>query len=197
MGCWRLFTFLALIGAVPLVAATLLVIDHLATEQSKAQRDMLEATTRALAAAVNAEYEKYAVLGHSLRTSVLLDQGNLQEFYQRALQAASDLPGAWVVLANAEGQQLLNTRRKFGDPLPMVVPLESHRQALKTGLDQLGGVEIGPVVQRPALGLFVPVKKEDQSYTIVIGLDPHIFTRVLERQRLPDGWLAGISDPQG
>jgi len=141
---------LALIVAVPLVMATLFVIERMATEQSAAQRNTLTATTRALASAMDAELAKYAVLGHSLGTSILLDQANLQEFHRTASQAAAHLPGAWVVLADAEGKQLLNTRRNFGEPLPMVTPLKSHQLALQTGTDQIGGVEIGPVVQRPA-----------------------------------------------
>jgi hypothetical protein len=32
---------------------------------------------------------------------------------------------------------------------------------------------------------------------MVIGLDPVVFTRVLQNQRLPAGWVAGIGDRQG
>ena len=109
-----------------------------------------------------------------------------------------ELTGAWVVVADVQGQQLVNTLRAFGETLPMVVPLEVHRRALQTGSDQIGGAQVGPVAQRPALGDSVPVFKGGKpEYSIVIGLDPHVFTRVLENQRLPDGWVAGIGDRQG
>ena len=46
---------LTLIVAIPLVAANLFVINRLAAEQSAAQKETLVATTRALAAAVDAD----------------------------------------------------------------------------------------------------------------------------------------------
>jgi two-component sensor histidine kinase len=88
--------------------------------------------------------------------------------------------------------------RAFGEALPAVVPLEAHQKALQTGADQIGGVLLGPVAKRPSLGIFVPVMKAGKAErTIVIGLDPKIFTRVLENQELPEGWVAGVGDPQG
>ena len=189
---------LALIIAVPLVAANLFVIDRLASEQSEAQKQLLFATTRALAAAVDAELQKYVVVGHSLGTSVLLAERNFARFHKQALEAAGALPGAWVVVADVGGQQLVNTLRAFGDKLPMVVPMEAHRQALQTGVGQIGDVLVGPVAARPALGVFVPVFYDGKAeYNIVIGLDPRVFTRVLESQRLPEGWVAGIGDRRG
>jgi hypothetical protein len=67
---------LTLIVAVPLVAANLFVINRLALEQLEAQKQTLIATTRALSAAVDAELNKYAVVGRSLGTSVLLEERN-------------------------------------------------------------------------------------------------------------------------
>ena len=189
---------LTLIVAIPLIAANLFVINRLASEQSEAQKQTLIATTRALAAAVDAELKKYAVVGRSLGTSVPLEERNFERFHRQALEASAPLPGAWVVVADVQGQQLVNTLRVFGEKLPMVVPLEVHRRALQTGIEQIGGVLVGPVVQRPALGVFVPVFKGGKAeFNIVIGLDPRVFTRVLENQRLPEGWVAGIGDPQG
>ena len=191
-------TLLALIIAVPLVAANLFVIDRLAYEQSEAQKQLLFATTRALAAAVDAELKKYVVVGNSLGTSVPLAERNFARFHQQAIAATAPLPGAWVVVADVQGQQLANTLRTFGDKLPMVVPMEVHRQALQTGVEQIGGVLAGPVAARPALGVFVPVFYDGRAeYNIVIGLDPRVFTRVLESQKLPEGWVAGIGDRQG
>ena len=162
---------LTLIVAIPLVAANLFLIGRLTAEQSTAQRESLVATTRALAAAVDAELKTYIVVGYALRTSVLLELANFERFHRQASEAVSELPGAWVVVADVEGQQLVNTLKTYGDMLPSVAPLDVHQQVLRTGAYQVGDVAIGPVAQRFALGIFLPVFiKGKAEYDIVIGL---------------------------
>ena len=74
---------LILIVAIPLVAANLFVIGRLTAEQSTAQSESLVATTRALAAAVDADLKKYIVVGFALRTSVPLEQGDFERFHRQ------------------------------------------------------------------------------------------------------------------
>lgn len=189
---------LVFIVAIPLVLANLFVIDRLAAGQAAAQKETLVGTTRALAAAVDAEMSKYAVLGYSLATSASLDIGDLERFQKEGTEAVSRLPGAWVVVADVKGQQLANTLRPFGQKLPGVVPLEIHQKALVGGKDEISGLQIGPVAQRLALGIFVPVYRQGQpQFTIVVGLEAAVFGQVLENQKLPAGWVAGIGDRQG
>jgi hypothetical protein len=109
---------LTLIVAIPLVAANFFVIGRLAAEQSAAQKETLVATTRALASAVAAELKKYAVVGYSLATSEPLQERNFERFRKQAMEAVTELPGAWVVVADIQGQQLVNTLRPFGETLP-------------------------------------------------------------------------------
>ena len=184
----RLILFV-LIVAVPLVAATLFAMGWLASQQSEAQKQTLLATTRALAAAVDAELKKYVAVGHALGTSVLLEERNFERFHRQAREASASLPGAWIVLADVQGQQILNTLRGFGERLPLVVPIEAHHRAMQTGVEQVGGV-LGPVAQRFALGLFVPVYRNDKAeFSIVIGLDPRIFKKVSRARNFPKDGL--------
>lgn len=189
---------LVLIIAVPLIAANLFVINRLAAGQSAAQKETLVGTTRALASAVDAELKKYAVLGYSMATSTSIVEGNFQRFHARATEALKELPGAWVVVADAKGQQIVNTLRPYGTILPYVFPLHVHQRVLESLTSDTGDVGVGPVAQRPALGIFIPVIKDGAAaLSIVIGLDVGVFADVLKNQRLPDGWVAGIGDRQG
>lgn len=189
---------LVLIVAVPLILATLLVIERLADAQWKTQEQTLVSSTRAIAAAVEAELNKYVTLGHALGTSEYLQTGNFGQFAQQAKRAAAHLPGCWVIVSNVEGQQLVNTLRTFGEPLPAVEPLQVHQRAFQTRMPEVGDIAIGPVSKRPAVGVFVPVFKNDEpQFNIVIGLDPHVFTRILDEQQLPFGWVTGLADRQG
>ena len=189
---------LVLIVAIPLIAATFFVIERLADAQLKAQEQTLISSTRAISAAVEAEIKKYAFVGYALGTSVPLQAGDFAQFAQQVRSATAHLPGTWVVVANVEGQQLVNTLRPFGEPLPFVAPLDIHYLAFQTRMFQVGDIVIGPAAKRPTLGVFVPVFKNDQpQYDIVIGLDPHVFTRILDDQKLPPGWVTGIGDRKG
>ena len=193
----RLF-LLVLIVAVPLVAATLLVIEKFAASELNAQEQTLLSATHAIAAAVEAEIKKYVSVGYALGTSVSLQIGDFETFATQAKTATEQLPGSWVVVANVEGLQLVNTLKPFGENLPPIAPLYVHELALTTRTFQVGDIVIGPVAQRPALGVFVPIfKAGEPQFDIVIGLDPHVFTRILDDQRLPSGWVAGIGDRKG
>ena len=189
---------LVLIVAVPLIAATLVVVERLADAQSQAQEQTLIASTRAIAAAVDAELKKHAAVGHALTTSVPLQSGDFAQFAKQAASAINQLPGAWVVVADVEGQQVVNTLRPFGEPLPMVEPLEIHRRAFETATYQVSDIVPGPVARRPVLGVFVPVFKDGKpALDVIVALDPHIFTRILMDQKLPGGWVTAVGDRKG
>lgn len=189
---------LVLIVALPTIGATLLVIERFADAQTKAQEQTLISATRALAAAIDAELKKYVTLGHALGTSNYLQTGDFVQFAIQAKNATSQLSGSWVVVANNDGQQLVNTLRPYGVSLPSVVPLDLHYRALQTRMYQVGDILIGPVAKRPAVGIFVPIFKNDEpQFNIVIGLDPHVFTRILDDQQLPSGWVVGLGDRKG
>ncbi|WP_168202894.1 MULTISPECIES: sensor histidine kinase [unclassified Tardiphaga] len=184
-----------LIIAVPLIGTSVAIFYRLAAVQIEDQKQTLVATTRALAAAVDAEIKKYAAIGFSLGASELLDSKDFYRFRTVALQALSKLPDAWAVVADEDGQQLLNTLRGYEDILPKVEPLDAHKRAMKTGLEQVGDAIIGPVAKRPAIGIFVPiVSAKGTSFDVVIGLDANVFAKILRAQNLPDGWVAGIGD---
>lgn len=189
---------LVLIVAIPLIAATFFVIERLADAQLQTQEQTLISSTRAIAAAVEAELKKYASVGYALGTSVPLQVGDFSQFAKQAESATAQLPGSWVVVAGVSGQQLINTLRPFGEPLPLIAQMDIHRLAFQTRMFQVGDIVMGPVTKRPTLAVFVPVFKNDQpQFNIVIGLDPHVFTRILDDQQLPSGWVAGIGDRKG
>ena len=143
----------------------------------------------------NSEVQKYAAIGYSLGASELLDADDFSRFHAVALRALATMPGSWVVVADVEGQQLLNTLRNYNDTLPKVVPLDTHMRAMSTGLKQVGDSQIGPVALRQAIGIFVPITTAGgKSYDVVIGLNADVFAKILSSQDLPEKWVAGIGD---
>ena len=189
---------LVLLVALPLVAATSLVIYRFAQTQIAAQRDALLASTRTLATAVDGELEKYIAVGKSLGTASSLREGDLAEFYRRARATMEYVPDSWLVLVDRGGQQLINTSQPFGAPLPMIRDRVTHELAMNTGQPQISHIYVGAVTGRHAVNVHVPVvRNKETAYNLIIAVDPKNFLAILLRQQMPPGWLSGITDRNG
>lgn len=187
-----------LLVGLPLAAATLFVIERLAAAQRAAQEYAMIASTRALTAAVDGEIEKHAAAGYALATSRALATGDYAGFHGQAQAALQHLPHSWLLLVGADGQQIFNTLRPFGASLPKIRPMEIHRRALETRERQVSDIFDGTIAQRPIAAIYVPaVIGGVPKYSIVLGLDPKNFLRMLQQQPVPDGWLTGIIDRGG
>ena len=108
-----------LLVAVPLNLGVAYAIWSLASSVQDAQRRAIQFTARSVAAAVDAELGKYLLLGQVLARSPALMAGDLQAFEVEARRAFEGNAEAWVVVADADGRQILNTLRPAGTPLPM------------------------------------------------------------------------------
>ena len=190
--------WLVLFVSIPLVAATLLAIRSLVNELERAQAQTLLSTTRALAAAVSAELDKYAAVGGSLATSVLFERREFEEFHRRATAALKPFPGCWVVVADQSGQQIVNTLRPFGGELPKIRAMEFHQRAMTARTPVVSDIIKEPLDDRLVVGIYVPAVVDAVSvFDIIVIIDPHVFGRILADQQLPPGWVTGIGDRNG
>src|SRR6516225_12391503 len=62
-----------------------------------------------------------------------IQSGDLATF-DRQLRAAIQVYGTALVLHDTHGQQLINTNRPFGEPLPQATNTEMHDRVVATGL---------------------------------------------------------------
>src|SRR5262245_56655240 len=76
-------------------------------------------SARSLAAAVDREIDKHRAVAVTLTPSRPLRDGQLAEFDVQAKEALSFLPGANLIVADATGQQVLNTSFAHGEALPV------------------------------------------------------------------------------
>ncbi len=137
--------------------------------------------------------------GHALATAGSLERADFARFHEQArglvsLSKAADI----VVLSDATGQQLVNTLREFGSPLPRHGNLELHRRVISSGGPIISEIYIGGVLQIPVMSIDIPVIRDGSvAYDLSIGLMPIRFNRILEAQGLPSGWVAGVFDSTG
>ena len=88
------------------------------------QRTLLErntiATARALMQAIDAELFGAQSALQVLAASQRLASGDLASFARQAAEALPNMGGNYISITDSTGQQLVNTLKPFGEPLPQV-----------------------------------------------------------------------------
>jgi two-component sensor histidine kinase len=189
---------LVLASTLPLIAlAIYLSLDRLAGER-QANRTSLMVNARVLAAGVDSELDTYLAVINTLSKSPSLLAGNFEAFWQEAKEAAEFTPGAWVIVADPGGRQLLNTLRPFGEPLPARTVMPWMERAFASKRPFVSDVYRGALAQRAVASVEVPVFRDGAPlYSLAISFEPKRFLELLQRQRYPPEWLLGILDRQG
>ena len=190
----RWLALLVLGTAGPLLVFGVIVLGWLVggyrADQDRRQTD----TTRALAAAVDAEIRAWKTALQVLAESNDLQHGRLAAFDEEARAVAARHEG-WIVLTDASGQQRLNTRRAFGDLLPRTGTPDLIQTVFRTRQPLVTDLVFGAVAQRYIVAVVVPVIREGQVlYALDMAFDPERLTRLLADQRFPATWILGITD---
>jgi PAS domain S-box-containing protein len=187
--------------AVPLNLVVAAVIWRLASAANETQRASLIYTARSVAAAVDAELGKYIALAQVLSRSPALLEDTIDAFESELRRGLSSDPDIWAIVADVNGQQLVNTARLPGQP-----PLARNRtkegiaaqeEAFKTGSIVVSDVFMGPD-NRWAATTNVPIFKNGEPFR-VLGLTMHTrrFLDLVAFRETPKNWIIGIRDTQG
>ncbi len=189
-----------LLVAVPLNLGVAYAIWSLASSAQDAQRRAIQFTARSVAAAVDAELGKYLLLGQVLARSPALMSGDLETFAIEARRAFEGNSEAWVVVADADGRQILNTLRPAGTPLP--IRSEGGRaaqaEAFRTGKRVVSGVLFGPVTGEAAIAIDYPIRNgSGYIRSLVISIKATAFLKLLSAHETPTNWLVGVIDQTG
>lgn len=191
--------FVVLLSIVPPVMIGILLIgyDYFDRERTRLERDAL-ATARAMAAAVDAELTGARSALLVLATSPHLASGNLRAFHAQAVQAIKDQAIVNVILSDAGGRQLLNTFRPYGVALPAQGDPGGLLRVFQTDAPVISDLFTGRVTRQPIIGIAVPAQVGGRvRYSLSGGIAPERLSSIVQEQRLPAGWVAGIFDRAG
>lgn len=199
---WRTRTYLLwLVFAcvLPGVAGTLvLYVSDYFDGRARLEQDTV-LTARVLIQAVDAQLLKAQAVAQALSSAGSLPRRDYASFHQRA-KALLAITGAGsnVVLSDRTGQQLVNTLRDFGQPLPRHGNPELLHRVLSTGQPVVSDIYVGGVLKRPVMSIDVPVMIDGKvEYDLSIGLLPEAFQSMLSAQHLPSDWVVAIFDGSG
>jgi hypothetical protein len=196
----RRLAFIIAAAMVPAALLALLLVGYDYYERERAQliRDS-QSTTRALAVAVDTEFAVVKAALLALATSSRLSADDLAGFHAQALQAIQGQESfANIIVTDQDGRQLVNTFRRFGEPLPAGGDPGGLLRTFSTGAPVVSDLFKGRLTQSPIIGVGVPVKRDGRvRYSLNAGLTPGRFSALLKQQRLPGSWIAVVFDTSG
>jgi signal transduction histidine kinase len=191
---------LVLALALPLNLVIAGVIWGLVTRANDAQRTSLLYAARSIAAGVDAELGKFIALAESLARSPALLDDSLGAFEAEARREFPEGESAWALVADVNGQQLINTLAQPGAPLPRRNPpaLEAQQRALATGSIVISDGLQSQVAQDWVANIEIPIFKNGQPFRgLAVGIRGREFLPLLSAPDIPKNWLASIIDGDG
>ena len=130
-------------------------------------------------------------------------QSDDMAIFDRELRAAIQVHGTGLVLHDTHGQQLINTNRPFGEPLPRATDIEMHDSVVATALPQVSDLITGATLRRPLISVGVPVVHDGHVvYVLAMGIAPETLSELLKEQNLlseaiSPTWTIAILDRKG
>lgn len=190
--------WLVLACVVPAWMATIsLIVYSYERERANVEEDTV-GTARALMQAVDAELTGIRSALQVLATSPHLSSGDLAKFYGQAQASLRGVAGNNIVLLASAGNQVVNTLRPFGEPLPERGGPDQVFRPFETGRPFLTDLFMGPVAGHPLVSVVVPVFSDGKVvYVLAIGIFPERLGDILRRQNISPRWVATIFDGTG
>jgi PAS domain S-box-containing protein len=176
------------------IAAGFLVYRNYQSRRALTEQRMLE-TARALTMVVDKEFANIQASLSALATTPSLVSGDLPAFYRQAQMVLGAYPGAYILLADETGQELVNTIAPFGVPLPKHSVPDAVRQVYATGRPVTTNAFKGVFTGRLMISVHVPVLRDGRVvYDLAMNVPADRIARVLLQQQLPPEWIGRIYD---
>jgi PAS domain S-box-containing protein len=198
---WPLKAEFLIFGLILVLPVTLLAAFFL-LQIASSSREQTEARMLQVAAgvahAVDRDLQKRITILETLAASPALDRADLSYFHAVAAAVMKeDKAGIFLIDAGTQ-QQLVNTYRPHGTPLPTYGSPETATRVLQSHTWQISDFFIGRVSQRPAFDILLPVLRNRQvKYLLAMGLEPFMLRDILLGQKLSPDWVLTVADRSG
>lgn len=191
------YFLLAFCIVIPVAVCCFIALNMLRHAERDSAIQRINESARLTALVIDSDIGRAKAVLHVLANSQALASGDLERFHAEAAQANAG-PGAWIILYDTQGQQLVNTRRPFGQPLPMRRDPEQVKALLAHGKSNVSGLRWGADLKNN----FVMVERAINSasgerYIIGQAFSPAFFSHSFAGSAIPPTWLVGIFDVNG
>jgi len=193
LGAYLFILLMCTVTPITLFASWLVM--NFAKGERRSTEAGLKDTNRALATALDREFESSIAALNVLATSNLLDNGDLRQFYALCERARATQAG-WenITLQEPSGKTILTLSAPFGKPIHPIFGKESFEKVLRTKdvaiLELVRGSTSGWI-----FGVRIPVLRADEvKYVLTAIIEPGRVGAIMGEQKLPGSWLGGILD---
>jgi signal transduction histidine kinase/ActR/RegA family two-component response regulator len=183
---------LPVLGFAVLVSAVLLNQVREGVERGARDR------ARAMITAVDAELHGTIATMEALAAAHALADDDVPRFRIAAARVLATQP-AWtnVTLLRPSGERLVEVWPSSAGPRARVVDAASVARVVQTAMPAIGSMD----ATDPAgdgIPIRVPVVRDGAvAYVLTAVVRPDSFVELLQRQKLPEGWIAGVVDANG
>jgi signal transduction histidine kinase len=196
---WLVLTVPGAIASVLLLAGVLLYLQ--AAAERRAIEERAQDAASAMAFAIEREIAASLALLRGLASSPALRAGNLRAYYDQLI--ATEVPdGTWLVLSDAD-RHVLNTSRKYGEPLPTIPSYGPEAAAAVERIHRLGWSVSGRVYGLVSnmyvvlVNLSVPQPDVDTKYILSLRLSEKRVETLLAEPVFGARWTGCIVDRHG
>jgi len=176
------------------LAAGFLVFHAYSTKRDQVMGHLRD-TAQAMTMVVDRELSSVKAALQALATSPAFSKGDFAEVHRQAVELLKSYPGADIIVADATGQQLVNSYRSFGEPLPKRKSPETLRRIFQTGQPVVSDLFFGAVTKRPTIGIDVPVSREGRVvYDLAMTFPCDRLASLFPPLDLPKEWFVSVLD---
>jgi len=187
-------TYLLLFSVLPLWLVSGLLIHHLYSAKCDDVYKGMLGTSRSMTMVVDRELLNVRAALNALSTSPHFTDRDFRGLHSQVLHLLESYPGADIVVADATGQQLLNSARAYGAPLPKRNS-PTVRRVFETMKPVTSDLYYSATTNEPRIGIDIPVIRDGKVvYDLAMTFPPDCMLTVLQQKRLPDQWYSSILD---
>lgn len=188
-------TYLVVACVLPVwLIAGFLVFHAYSSKCNQVSSNLLE-SARTMTMVVDRELTSVQAALLGLATSPSFRNDDFEDVNRQALELLKSYPGADIIVADTTGQQLINSFRPYGNPLPKRNNLDMVRHIFDFGRPVVSDLFFGAVTERPLIGIDVPVFRDGKVvYDLSMTFSSDRIASILSNRNLPEGWYGSILD---
>jgi PAS domain S-box-containing protein len=171
-----------------------LVFHAYSVKRDQVSQNMQE-TARSLTMVVERDLSSVQAALTALATSPGFASGDFHSVHVQVMELLKFYPGADIIVADSTGQQLVNSARPYGSPLPKRNNPDTVRRIFETGRPIISDLFFGALTKRPLVSIDVPVMGENKVlYDLAMTFPSDRLDAILKQQRIPSEWYSVILD---
>ncbi|MFC3642684.1 sensor histidine kinase [Aquibium oceanicum] len=185
---------MTLVTTLPLVIYALVVVDQLRSSEYASLQRRTSREAASVAQLVGQQLRDMTTTLKVLGTAPELEAADFAEFHARGTEALSE-SNWFLIVADAAGRQLLNTRVPFGTPLATVSDVATLRAVLETSTARVSDVFFGKTSGTWVYNVMLRVPgPQSRPLALILTQNVTVLESSLGKRPLPDEWHFALLD---